>query len=187
MSLQRFLRVTRAGVTCDKPPVRNVSRSDLARVDDDVELALFVADRAPLYYRDPELVIRDLREGNFLSAIRRTLLRLPTSAWFQKSHFAEIIASIFAEQVLGYTRLYCKLSTLTAENANANKMDLLLFDPNSQIPRFVFGEVKSSPKHAKGGLPANHRQGCFRDLLQTIDDYSTRDREFDLRHLRPPS
>jgi hypothetical protein len=180
MSLQRFLRVTRAAITCDKASVRVVSRSELARADEDADLAMFIADKAPLYYRDPEHVIRDLKEGFFLSALKKTLLRLPTSAWFQQSHFAEIIASLFAEEVLGYTRLYCKLSTLTAENANANKMDLLLFDSHSGVPRFVFGEVKSSVKHAKDGLPADHRQGCLRDLRKTIGDYSDRDREFDI-------
>jgi hypothetical protein len=133
-----------------------------------------------LYYRDVRNVVQTLGEGYFLSAIRETLIRLPDSQWFQQSHFAEIAAAIFAEEVLGLRRLYSKLSTLTAENANAYKMDLLLYDPLDNPLAFVFAEVKSSTKSAGDGLPTNHHHGCFRQLVRTIDEYTDKDLEFDL-------
>jgi hypothetical protein len=74
--------------------------------------------------------------------------------------------------------LYSKLSLLTAENANAYKMDLVLYDPASDPVEFVFGEVKSSPK--SGPVPASHDKGCFASLFASFNAYGEDDREFDL-------
>jgi hypothetical protein len=126
----------------------------------------------------------DLKSGLFLTAMKSTLAKLPTSQSFRESHFGEIVASIFAEEVLGLRRLYSKLTVLTAENANAYKMDLLMYDSMSDPLRFVFGEVKCSPKCAADGLPANHHESCFADLFKSMNKYSKTDRNFDLTAAR---
>jgi len=123
-------------------------------------------------------------DGYFKTAIKATLAKLPTSPSFQESHFGEIVAGIFAEDVLGLRRLYSKLSLLGAENANAYKMDLVMYDPSVDPIRFVFSEVKCSPKSEADGLPSGHDKSCFADLFRSMNKYSESDRRFDLTAAR---
>jgi hypothetical protein len=159
---------------------RIVWQSELARSNATGRLEQYVADRAPLFYRDPKAVADTLADGYFLSAIKETLARLPESVTFQDSHFAEIAACIFCEEVLGLRRIYSKLSLLTAENANAYKIDLVLYRPGSVPVEFVFGEVKSSMKTAADGLPPGHDASCFADVFRSLKDYEDKDLDFDL-------
>jgi hypothetical protein len=105
---------------------------------------------------------------------------LPTHQWFQKSHFAEILAAIFAEEQLDWCPLYSKLSVLTAENANANKMDILMYVPGTAPLNFVFIEIKSSHRMCLTKRRAYHNSGCYRDLFISLDEYSESDKKFDL-------
>ncbi len=124
-------------------------------------------------------MIDDLNAGLFRTAFQTTVSRLPTSESFQESHFGEVVAGVFAEEVLGLRRLYSKLRLLTAENANAYKMDLVMYDPRRPI-ELVFGEVKCSSKSEADGLPAGHDKSCYSSLFDSLREYSASDLKFDL-------
>jgi hypothetical protein len=143
-------------------------------------LAAYLADRAPLFYREPQRLVSRLGEGYFVTAIRETLRRLPTSERFRESHFGEIAAAVFAEEVLGLTRIYSKLSYLTAENANAYKMDLLMADFRADPLVFVWGEVKSSVKSRDTESPPYHSGSCYPAIFDSLREYEDSDRDFDL-------
>ena len=154
-----------------------VSYSDIDDSAGDSTLAKYVADRAPLFYRAPSDILSTIKDGYLLTAMREALIRLPTSDHFQDSHFAEILSADFAENILGWRLLYSKLTLLTTQNANSNKMDLIFYVPESDPPTFVMGEVKSS---VKSESPANHHRSCYPALFSSLGNYSTDDLEFDL-------
>jgi hypothetical protein len=129
-------------------------------------------------------VITDLKAGSFLTTVRDTLRRIPSAESFQESHFGEIVAGLFAEEISELCRLYSKLSLLTAENSNAFKMDLVLCNLKKIPLEFVFAEVKSSPKSADEGLPAGHDKSCFPSLFESFNKYDSVDLEFDLTAAR---
>jgi len=181
--LNRFL-VRRAQFVCDRDACRTVTESSVVCEVHGTRLASYVADRAPLFYRKLEQIVADLHTGYFLTAFRDTLAKLPTAQSFKESHFAEILAGLFAEDIHGLYRLYSKLSLLTAENANAYKMDLLFCDPATDPVTFLFAEVKSSCKYAADGLPAGHDKSCFADLFATFKKYDDADLGFDLTAAR---
>jgi hypothetical protein len=149
----------------------------------DLKLAAYIAERAPEFYRPISDIIRELEGGLPLSVLKETLARLPTAESFQSSHFAEIAASLFAEEIMGLKRIYSKLSTLTAENANGYKMDLLLYDPNTEPVELVFGEVKSSDKMPTPD-PAGHDQSCYASLFNSLREYGEDDLAFDLAAIK---
>ncbi len=177
----QLLKLSRASIECDGNVCRIVFHSQVIPIKDGLDLAKYVADRAPLFYREPQKISEQLADGYFLSTVKAALGRLPTADSFQNSHFAEIASGIFAEEVMDLSLLYSKLSLLTAENANAFKMDLVLFDPKPDPIEFVFGEVKSS---TKSSAPARHDRGCYADLFNTFSEYGERDLEFDLAAAR---
>lgn len=139
-----------------------------------------MADRAPYFYKDPAEIAKLFEQGYFLSAVRKVLLRLPTAESFRESHFGEILAGVYGEEILGLERLYSKLALLTAENANAYKMDVLFYRPGRDPAEFVLAEVKSSMKSADDGLPSGHDRSCFASLFTSFNRYKARDLEFDL-------
>jgi hypothetical protein len=157
--------------------VRAVYDSEIIRHADVSDLERFMADRVPYFYKDPHDIAEAFKQGYFLTAIHQVLLRLPTADDFRKSHFGEILAAVYAEEVLGLRLLYSKLSLLTSENANAYKMDLLFYRPGRLPAEFVFAEVKSS---MKCDLPAEHHKSCFPDLFRSLNAYRSADLEFDL-------
>jgi hypothetical protein len=160
--------------------VRAVYRSRIVRSSEITTLEDYMADRVPYFYKEPAAMAALFEEGYFLTAIRSVLLRLPTAASFRESHFGEILAGIYAEEVLGLTLLYSKLAQLSSENANAYKMDLLLYRPGRDPAQFVFAEVKSSMKTADENLPARHDKSCFANLFTSFNSYKDRDLAFDL-------
>jgi len=182
--LLHFIHAQREPVNGQKDGVRLVYRSEILANGSVHALHDYISDRAPLFYRPLEAIVADLKAGYFLTAVKTTLAKLPTAQSFQESHFGEIVAAIFAEEVMGLRRLYSKLSMLTAENANGYKMDLVMYDPSSDPLRFVFGEVKCSPKNAADGLPSKHDQSCFADLFASFNKYSVADHSFDLTAAR---
>ena len=143
-------------------------------------MADYIADKTPLFYRDLPKIIDDLGDGYFVTTIKSTLAKLPTSESFQESHFGEIATGIFVEEVMGLRKLYSKLTLLTAENANAFKMDLVLYRPTSDPIEFIFGEVKSSPKISADGSPVGHHKSCFADIFTSMNKYGDDDLAFDL-------
>lgn len=179
--LLNFVKASRARFTCSKTMVRTVYVSEL--VSESINknsLDDYISDKAPLYYRDLSSIYDSLNDGYFLTTIKETLRKLPTSDSFRESHFGEIAACIFTEEVMGLRRLYSKLSLLTSENANAYKMDLVLYDPSSTPLEFIFCEVKSSPKSSTDGLPVGHDKSCFADIFNSLNGYAQSDLEFDL-------
>lgn len=183
--LLHLIHACREPIDGDKEPVRLVHRSEIARTGDSYSLDQYVADRAPLFYRSIESIVADLRAGYFKTAVDSTLARLPTSTSFVESHFGEVVAAIFAEDVLGLRRIYSKLTLLTSENSNPYKMDLLLFDPSTEPVTLIFGEVKSSPKdYAHHGDTPRHDTSCFPDLFSSMRKYSESDVAYDLTAAR---
>jgi hypothetical protein len=160
--------------------VRAVFATDIVRassVADAPSIDAYLADRVPSFYRSPDVIAKRLQEGYMLTAVREALQALPTSESFQESHFAEIVASIVAEELLGLRVLYHKLRLNTSENSNPNKIDLVLYDPSKDPIELVLGEVKSSMKTA---VPASHDKSCFADLFNSMNKYSDTDKNFDL-------
>jgi len=138
-----------------------------------MELSKYISSKAPLFYRNLSNIVADMSDSrHFGSVIKETLSRIPSAESFRESHFCEIISGVFAEEVMGITRIYSKLTLLTAENANAFKMDLVLCNPEANPVEFVFGEVKSSCKQT---TPANHDKSCFADLFTSFNGYLSAD------------
>jgi Cap4 SAVED domain len=161
--------------------VRDVYATELQKSASEFLLADHIADRAPLLYRDPARIVDTLRAGFFTTAIVETLSRLPTVENFQESHFGEIAAALFAEDLLGLRLLYSKLSLLTAENTNAYKMDLVTYRPGTSPLEFWFGEVKSSHKtRGAHDAPVGHHKSCFASLFSSLRNYTKADADFDL-------
>lgn len=181
MSLEPFILQARVRIHADSDAERAVTYSDLAKEGGGSVLSEYMADRAPLFYRDPSKIAQTLHAGFFLSAFREGLRRLPTSERFHDSHFAEILSVLFAVQLMGLRLVYSKLSLLTTENANPNKMDLILYVPESDPVTFVLGEVKSS---MKSEAPAKHNRSCYADLFQSLKKYSEDALYYDLNAAR---
>jgi uncharacterized protein DUF1837 len=180
--LHQFLTKQREPFTNGKTAVRRVYLSELNKNGKNgVRLSDYIADGTPLFYRDLSNIAEDMGDGYFLSPIKDTLRRLPTSEKFQESHFGEITAAIFAEETIGLRKIYSKLSLLTAENSNAYKIDLILFDPNSDPLTLFLAEVKSSPKVSVDGLAVGHDKSCFADIFNSMNSYDQSDLDFDLQ------
>jgi hypothetical protein len=184
LGLERFFQVTRVemswnGNTC----VRKVFHTELCRDCGDLRLEHFMSERIPFYYRDVQNIVDQISEGFFLGPLIATLSRLPTAQTFKQSHFAEILAAEFAQSAMGLHLLYSKLSLLTAENANAFKMDVVLYDPSTSPFSLVFFEVKSSCKSA-GEIPARHDDTAFASLFDSFNRYGRDDAHFDLTAAR---
>jgi Cap4 SAVED domain len=180
--LSHFLETVRAELSWEgRECVRAVYHSEVVRLQGGVSLDGLMFNRVPYFYRDPKDIAREMGTGTlFFEPLRETLSRLPSKESFKESHFAEILATDFAEEVIGLRKLYNKLSILTAENTNAFKMDVLLYDPDPEPVEFVFAEVKSSTKSASEGLPARHDQSCFADLFRSFNEYKQDDVDFDV-------
>jgi hypothetical protein len=178
--LKQFLRSERQEFVYKEQCRRTVYISELADANNGLKLSDYFSDKAPLFYQSIHQITERLAEDGFVSAIRDVLVKLPTAESFKESHFAEIASGLFATEILGLKKLYSKLSILTSQNANAFKMDLVLYDPKSDPVEFVFGEVKSSMKSDAEGLPAGHDKSCFADMFNSLREYSSTDLNFDL-------
>jgi hypothetical protein len=168
----------------DKEPVRAVHRSEIVRATDVSRLETYMADRVPYFYKSTSEIAAAFEEGYFLSAIKAVLRKLPVAESFQESHFGEILAGIYGEEILGLHRLYSKLALLTAENANAFKMDVLFYRPGTDPVHFVLAEVKSSMKTVADGVPAKHDAACFPSLFASLNKYKEADQDFDLDRIK---
>jgi uncharacterized protein DUF1837 len=183
--ISQFVHGGRMQMTFDgRVLTRAVHRTQIVRSSEISTLEDYMADRVPSFYKNPADIAASFAEGYFVSAIKDALRRLPSAENFQASHFGEILAAVYAEEVLGLGRIYSKLTLLTAENANAFKMDVLLYRPNTEPVQFVLAEVKSSMKTANDGLPARHDKTCFASLFDSLNKYKAGDLEFDLATIK---
>lgn len=178
--VRQFVAVNRVPFSGVASPKRSVYMSELSRNANGISLEHYMAEKVPLFYRHVDSIARTLEQGYFLSAIQETLLKLPTSEHFRESHFGEIASAVFADEVMGLRKVYSKLRLLTSENSNAYKMDLVLYDPETDPVELLFAEVKSSPKTADEGLPAGHDSSCFASIFTSLNGYADRDLKFDL-------
>ena len=177
--LQQYIRITREKFVNDKVHVRVVCISQFKRFNEDIPIDQYIADKAPFFYRQLNKVIDSLQDEALLTSVRETLAKLPTSETFQDSHFGEILAGLFCQDILQLKKIYSKLSLLTAENANAFKMDLVLYDPKKEPIEIYFGEVKFSPKLPENGKPVKHDESCFKDLFDSFNSYTVASQDFD--------
>jgi hypothetical protein len=186
LSLDQFISTSRVELTFDgKTAARRVHRSEVARVIDIGLLEGFMSDRIPTYYRAPNNIAADLNEGYFLRAIADTLARLPKHEDFRDSHFGELLAAEFAVSAMGLKLLYSKLRLLTAENSNAYKMDVVMYDPSTNPIELVLLEVKSSFKTpSDDGSPPKHDKSIYADLFNSFNKYAKEDLKYDLTAAR---
>lgn len=179
--MRQFIVRNREKFNCSSNAVRTVCISEFIRSKENYKLERYIADKAPLFYRETKNIIQDIEDGFYLTSIIDTLSKLPTSDSFKESHFGEITAGIFAEDVLGLKRLYSKLSLLSAENSNAYKMDLVLYNPRVNPVEFIWGEVKCSHKtRLNGAPPAGHDKTCYASIFNSLNKYESPDLNFDL-------
>lgn len=184
MSLSAFIGTSRVELEfAGQQIVRQVRKSEISRSAEVGSLERYMADRVPLYYRSPDHVAADLQDGYFLRAISETLARLPQADNFRDSHFGELLAAEFAVAAMSLRLLYSKLRLLTAENANAYKMDVVLYDPQPDPVELVFLEVKSSFKSAGQG-PAEHDKSIYASLFSSLNKYAKGDLQYDLSAAR---
>jgi len=179
--LQQFLHAGRVEFSFNgREATRAVYNAEFVRESEVSTLEAYMADRVPYFYKSPDEIAELFRSGYFLSAVADALRKLPIAESFRESHFGEILAGVYGEEILGLKLLYSKLRLLTAENANANKMDLLFFTPGTDPAEFLFAEVKSSMKTAADGLPPGHDDSCFASLFTSLNGYRESDLDFDL-------
>jgi len=180
--LSKLLKATRVNLEFNGTSVRKGLKTEVLSAKEELQLAKYISSKAPLFYRNLSNIVSAMQDSqHFGAVIKETLSKIPESESFRESHFCEIVAGVFAEETMGLTRLYSKLSLLTSENANAYKMDLVLYRPNTDPVEFIFGEVKSS---CKTDVPAKHHQSCFSDLFTSFNGYLAADLEFDLTAAR---
>jgi Cap4 SAVED domain len=186
LSLDQFITVSRLEMTFDgKEARRRVLRSEITRMTDVGVFEGYMAERIPTYYRSPENIATDLGTGYFMRAIANTLARLPTQDDFRDSHFGELLAAEFAVAAMGLKLLYSKLRLLTAENANAFKMDVVMYDSQAAPVELVLLEVKSSFKAAMNGDEApKHDTSIYADLFRSFNKYAKDDLRYDLTAAR---
>lgn len=138
-----------------------------------------MSDKIPYFYREAKRISDSFQDEFFLTAIYESLCKIPDSESFQESHFGEIVSGLFAEDIIGLRKIYSKLSLLTAENANAYKMDLVLYNPKSDPVELFFCEVKCSVKHSPDQEPVNHDKSIYPDVFNSINHYEKEDFDFD--------
>lgn len=185
--LEQFVRVNRARFTCSRSMVRTVYCSDIVcngLINTNLKLEKLLFDRTPLFYRRPEQILDRLKDGYFATAFSETLHMLPNSTHFRQSHMGEILAMLFAEEVMGLRQIYSKLSSLSTQNSNAFKMDLVMYDPATRPVDIVFGEVKCSDKFSQDGNPVGHDKSCFSSLFESVNSYGESDQAYDLTAAR---
>ena len=184
MSLAEFISSSRVEMAFDgKTMVRQVRRSEIVRTADVGQLEALMVERIPTYYRSPASIAADLEQGYFMRAILDTLARLPTADDFRNSHFGELLAAEFAVAAMGLRLLYSKLRFLTAENSNAYKMDVVMYDPKTEPIELVFLEVKSSFKRP-GDDPPGHDTSIYASLFASLNGYAKEDLKYDLTAAR---
>ena len=84
---------------------------------------------------------------------------------------------------MGLKLLYSKLRLLTAENSNAYKMDVVMYDATTDPIELVFLEVKSSVKEATDE-PPGHDKSIYASLFDSLNKYTKDDLRYDLTAIR---
>lgn len=165
--------------------LRRARRATLKQTASGMTLSRYLGGLIPYHYRKPENIGADFGAGHdALEMILSLFTQAPTTPKFQNSHCGEILSSVYIEKVLGYKRLYCKLTLLTAENTNAHKMDGFFVCTDSIPFHYLFVEAKSSILPTGSSKFKGHRYGIFKQMINSIGKYASVDERFDLTRIR---
>ena len=165
--------------------VRQGWRSLLECTTSDRDLAYYLAGQIPYFYRSPEKIAEEFRErSNALDLVVDLATKAPTSPKFQQSHCGEILAALYLEEVLGFRRLYSKLTLTTSENTNVHKMDGFFVDTRQSPYMYIAVEAKSSIMPTGKSSFSGHRYGVLKQMVESLEKYGSIDRRFDLTVIR---
>ncbi len=144
-----------------------------------------LAGQIPYFYREPEKIASDFSaRHNALDMIVDLATKAPTSEKFRQSHAGEILCALYCEEVLHLKRLYSKLSLTTSENTNVHKMDAFFVDASTKPYQYFAVEAKSSILPTPATKFRGHRYGILKQLIVSLDSYTTDDRRFDFTVIR---
>lgn len=175
------LAPTASGVTA----VRDGYRTVFADEHKGYSLGKYLTGQLPQHYRTLEGIASDFGSGNScLEAMLGMIACMPTVASFQNSHCGEIAAAHFVEEILGYRRLYSKLTMTTSENTNAHKMDGLFVNTSCSPYEYLFVEAKSSILPTKTTKTKTHRSGILASMLKSLHTYDNNDPRFEFTRIR---
>lgn len=170
-----------AGVTV----VRDGYRAVLADDYKGYSLGRYLTGQLPKHYRTLDGIASDFESGNScLEAVLGIIACMPTVASFQNSHCGEIAAAQFVEEVLGYRRLYSKLTMTTSENTNAHKMDGLFVKTSCDPYEYLFVEAKSSILPTETTKTKTHKSGILTSMLNSLHTYEHDDPRFEFTRIR---
>lgn len=165
--------------------VRDGCRAVLADDYKGYSLGKYLTGQLPKHYRTLDGIASDFESGNScLEAVLGIIACMPTVASFQNSHCGEIAAAQFVEEVLGYRRLYSKLTMTTSENTNAHKMDGLFVKTSCDPYEYLFVEAKSSILPTKSTKAKTHRSGILTSMLNSLHTYDDDDPRFEFARIR---
>lgn len=149
------------------------------------DLTHFVAGQLPYYYREPEKIAADFaRRHNALDLITDLAIKAPTTSKFQQSHCGEIFCALYVEKVLGFRRLYSKLTLTTAEDTNVHKMDAFFVDTSTSPFTYLEVEAKSSILPTEKSPFKGHRHGILSKMIESFEAYDPSDERFDFTAIR---
>ena len=175
------LTATASGVTA----IRDGSRAVLADDHKGYSLGKYLTGQLPKHYRTLDGIASDFESGNScLEAVLGMIACMPTVASFQNSHCGEIAAAQFVEEILGYRRLYSKLTMTTSENTNAHKMDGLFVKTSCSPYEYLFVEAKSSVLPTAKTKTKTHRSGILTSMLDSLHAYDGEDPRFEFARIR---
>ncbi|MDR6392610.1 Hachiman antiphage defense system protein HamA [Paraburkholderia phenoliruptrix] len=169
------------GVTAIRDGYRTVLADDFK----DYSLGRYLTGQITQHYRTLDGIASDFKSGNsHLEALLGMIAPIPTVASFQNSHCGEIAAAQFVEDVLGYRRLYSKLTLITSENTNAHKMDGLFVKTDCAPYEYLFVEAKSSILPTEATKSKTHRSGILTQMVNSLHKYHDEDPRFEFSRIR---
>lgn len=176
-----ILAATKSGVAAIRDGYRTVLADDYKGYS----LGKYLTGQLTHYYRTLDGIASDFKSGNSeLEALLAMIAPIPTVASFQNSHCGEIAAAQFVEEVLGYRRLYSKLTLLTSENTNAHKMDGLFVKTSCAPYEYLFVEAKSSILPTESTKAKTHRSGILTQMVNSLHKYHGEDPRFEFSRIR---
>lgn len=169
--------------------VRNGQRTRLAESIATGTLPHHIAGQLPYFYRTPANLEREFAEElgnrrNALDILYDLTIKMPTTPKFQQSHFGEILAALFLEQIMGLRRLMCKLTLTSSENTNVHKMDGFFVDLSTSPYTFVAVEAKSSILPTELTSVRAHKHGILKHMIESLNTYGSVDERFDFTVIR---
>lgn len=149
------------------------------------DLARYLAGQIPYFYRPPDKIADDFKSrANCLEAVIDLATKAPTTPKFQQSHCGEILAALYVEDVLGFRRLYSKLTLTTSENTNVHKMDGFFVNTGEQPYTYVAVEAKTSILPTGKTKFSGHRYGILKQMVESLGNYDSVDERFDFTMIR---